>query len=194
VISVDNPARWARKNALPAVEAKGTFIYRAGGRSAPSWCACSAFYGRCWSRRSKGLSPLITGPLASPAPGASRLRRNSADKPGGGALWAAWSATAVNPARRHGRADAAAIATDVRGSWLPTRCEGCRTDHSRRRRRRQSMPESRISHGANRASAARFVCRIATGQWDRRARGQRDLRAEGAPLFGEFATESKTAL
>jgi hypothetical protein len=29
VISVDNPARWARKNALPAVEAKDTFIYRA---------------------------------------------------------------------------------------------------------------------------------------------------------------------
>jgi len=35
-------------------------------RTAPSWWACSAFYGRWLSRRSKGLSPLITGPLPRP--------------------------------------------------------------------------------------------------------------------------------
>ena len=35
----------ARKNALPAVEAKGTFIFPADCIATPPWYACSAFYG-----------------------------------------------------------------------------------------------------------------------------------------------------
>ena len=47
-------------------------------------------------------------------------------------------------------AGAVPFATDVRFTRLPTRFEGCRTDHSRRRRRRQSMPQGPIFHVANR--------------------------------------------
>jgi len=86
VISVDDPARWARKNATPAVEAKNTFIFRAGCQVAPPWCASIAFFGLRWSRRSKGSSTLITlclttRPTVWPSPGPDAAAGVSRSRP-----------------------------------------------------------------------------------------------------------------
>jgi hypothetical protein len=120
-------------------KSKDTFTYRALWGTAPAWRACSAFYGLRGSRRSKGLSPLITGP----SPGHPGLATAAAQRAG-----RAWPRT---PGSRRGKSgstawtdDGAVALGDPYDSLRivsVTSCLGRPWQQRRRRRSRASEPD-----------------------------------------------------
>ena len=94
-------------------------------------------------RSDKGILPVDTSPGKSDR---ERLVSDVIAKP-------------ENRTRRRCCVVAAAIAIDVRRSWLSTRFEGCRTDHPRRRRNRAS-PGRRVRFCTARTRSREQACPV----------------------------------